>query len=1039
MSPSLPVPSPGALRVLRHIALGTSCTVAVGAGLITEDRRRRIHAAREVNNNAHRLKASRKYHSAGVETVRNFEEQVINFGEYRPFRDAETINSLDSQREDFLPDDASQGKMPSRREGLTRERNVASIDEQLNLLQDLSTVVQVPRARHASVAPTSRQNAMDFKDNRQVPMAKIGFHRPVEKAKPRISYRPLLDANTNTHFEDNRQELREIDPRLELLSDISTMLKRASSIEHIQVAARLLEDEISCRTSENVLSQELIDTCLDVFYACDTHHRIYIYAPILQKILALGPIEAKLFYGLKSLETMQLLLRHANTTEVTDIRLLKVKQAAEIFLAEIAPKHSLPKVMLFFAEQLGEETLRAGYYSTTEAIFQRISTDSESKSSISVRQAILANVRQGDVKKGLHYFRNFFPSTGPLQVHFSEVTDALFDICLARNWLNSAEEVIRIATEMVQATDRQLRISWYLKDQCRSLLRQHWRTMRDIASTQALFQRLTPFLDCVGQPQKFYSAMFQLCVQAGKRAEGDVYLQKLGPLTGANKVDIRTCGNVALSQAMENNWEGVQKTLKIISKCPEHFQEDVSASFLPSFKLFAKSHSVSATEQFLISFIEKNGLVPTSYISNVMINKYAQDGEVARIPAWLKYMEKFNVFMDSWTFNILLTTCRDEHNFCFEQLWSLCQKFRTMSSNTIDQMTAEILQQAAIKIAKQNPDVLRRYLSMVKTLRSGLHRDSSFHVSTMMREKIATGRPDKASKIYERAQRSLASAPTVLATAVEAANECAKGDGFEASIALLKKADDAGRDITYALTPIMMRQLTIKCSYGGDIRKPILSVINDFKKHGFKPSLSVATKAVGLLNDAGYFQEAIGLWEDLCCANNSNLVVDTKCLTVLMRSYIALMNFGGIEWVINTLEQKQIKPDEHLKLLLKNAFSRANKAVKANSENELMKDFRDVLGRSYRFVIIKMKESAQKKAEAEKTTLEIMGMAAKAHQIEGKEIGCVMETEVQTETSPVYSDCKCLDEAKGKDANEKELDLYPDSLESGCVPESLVM
>jgi hypothetical protein len=63
MPSTLPVPSKSALRTLRNLALGTSCTVAFSVGLLTADRRRRIHAAREIRDNARKLKSTRQYHS----------------------------------------------------------------------------------------------------------------------------------------------------------------------------------------------------------------------------------------------------------------------------------------------------------------------------------------------------------------------------------------------------------------------------------------------------------------------------------------------------------------------------------------------------------------------------------------------------------------------------------------------------------------------------------------------------------------------------------------------------------------------------------------------------------------------------------------------------------------------------------------------------------------------------------------------------------------------------------------------------------------
>src|SRR5277367_1623251 len=121
MSPSLPVPSKGALRSLRHIALGTSCTVAFGTGLITEDRRRRIHTAREASENARRLKTSRKYHGTGLSVAATFEEQVENYCKYGPWKRGNRQRILDPDWSDAPPNGASSTQ-------LSQVEPIASLD-----------------------------------------------------------------------------------------------------------------------------------------------------------------------------------------------------------------------------------------------------------------------------------------------------------------------------------------------------------------------------------------------------------------------------------------------------------------------------------------------------------------------------------------------------------------------------------------------------------------------------------------------------------------------------------------------------------------------------------------------------------------------------------------------------------------------------------------------------------------------------------------------------------------------------------------------
>ena len=73
MPSTLPVPSKGALRALRTLALGTTCTVAFTVGVLTEDRRRRINTVQQACDNARKIKSSRQYHSTGaVEAIEAF-------------------------------------------------------------------------------------------------------------------------------------------------------------------------------------------------------------------------------------------------------------------------------------------------------------------------------------------------------------------------------------------------------------------------------------------------------------------------------------------------------------------------------------------------------------------------------------------------------------------------------------------------------------------------------------------------------------------------------------------------------------------------------------------------------------------------------------------------------------------------------------------------------------------------------------------------------------------------------------------------------
>jgi hypothetical protein len=175
MSPSLPVPSKGALRALRHIALGTSCTVAFGAGLITEDRRRRIHTAREVSENARRLKTSRKYHSAGLSVAATFEEQVENYCKYGPWKGGDKQGILDPDWSDARLSGAS-------------TTQTSSVEATASLDVSGSAPTKLRQFGRIEVIETTKWNLWN-----PVGSPKIGEVRPVKSARKlekRIAARP---------------------------------------------------------------------------------------------------------------------------------------------------------------------------------------------------------------------------------------------------------------------------------------------------------------------------------------------------------------------------------------------------------------------------------------------------------------------------------------------------------------------------------------------------------------------------------------------------------------------------------------------------------------------------------------------------------------------------------------------------------------------------------------------------------------------------------------------------------------------------------
>ncbi len=295
MPTTLPVPSKGALRALRKLALGTSCTVAFGAGLLTEDRRRRIHSAREVHDNAKKLKSSRKYHSAGTTALEAFEDQTLRY------RD-----------EAFW--------LPS---NVLRSAATGSVDSTslANTPQPESPVAESPERASLEIPQYIRQESKNAWKS------------------PRTIVSPSLISEISEYSKVSKQQSHNLQHKLAL--DITKLLEQDTpNIE--QAASRFFEaSKKGLHVAETGILRALLDAAIKLSNACRRQENPEMSVRVLEIVLSHGLIAEDDYHQFGPADIMQDLLRR-KTGGGALLDPTNLRKACSIYLTKFKEK---PKAM----------------------------------------------------------------------------------------------------------------------------------------------------------------------------------------------------------------------------------------------------------------------------------------------------------------------------------------------------------------------------------------------------------------------------------------------------------------------------------------------------------------------------------------------------------------------------------------------------------------------------------------------------------------------------------------------------------------------
>jgi hypothetical protein len=882
MPTTLPVPSKGALRALRSLALGTSCTIAISAGLLTEDRRRRIHAAREVHDNAKKLKSSRKYHSTGTAVIETFEDPLLQYRE----------NAF------WLPSNVLKSTIPR---ATTDKRTIDGYEVQDRSPAPPPTPTPLRISRYPYAISARRSSFLPFVKT------ETSLNRPGNT--------PPDPPETPKHKLHNRQG--------KLATDVTKLLQYPENVD--EAASRFFEAFEEGLSIDGLgISQRLLEVAIELRNACEAQLKFESSDKVFDSILGSGTLHEEHFHLFHPEAVVsRLIARQASDDSFLDPE--KLRKASSIFLTKFKEKpRTMSKRMLLLGEKLCAETCRFGMYDLTLDIYSRVQSTRESGPPVAVAHLIIATHRRGHHKKVFRYFHKYYTQTTPDQLEFFNVGGLAIESILSTGRIDRAEQALIAASQMAEKTGISASTTWFLK-----VLGCDWRTYRDLERTRSLFGRLEPLLHVVQHPQACYGAMIQFCIEASNEPLAQRFYDTMRQSYSAIPEDTRIYGHFAFAKAKHNDWLGVKDDfckMKKASTGPQYDQK-LGSSFAPILDLYVRTHPIGDIEEFVRYFIDEIGINLTTTLTNIMVEAYGKVKEIDSLTRWIDYASAAGCPVDSVTFNTILNKCAYAWNIPFWEIFRLHHTVRHLGpghSKFLDEDTVPILRGIAMSGSPSQEELTRR-LRTLKTLdRKSPDILDSKAVLRAMSVTFAKKNPIATLKVYKRAQKDQVLLESKhLYLAVKASLQLHPNNAEE-TLRHVQDAQKMGVDVSQAISTIIVHQMTAMYEEGGKESRQIPELaqrtVTTLEKCGMKVSPSIVMQAANILGKQGRHRLSIDVLESLSHRINfQTSSFNLATLTILLKAYIGLRDHVGIQWVIKTLSANKLYPDTRFRLYLKNA------------------------------------------------------------------------------------------------------------------------
>jgi hypothetical protein len=972
MPSKIPVPSKGALKALRTLALGTSCTIAFSVGVITEDRRRRIHSAREVQENAKKLKASRNYHSGGLSSLPVFEEEVARYGHFGPVVEGESPRAVELRWSETPPQIRTDQEEPSIRR--KRKKMPATSTPPSNT--ETSSPIGESKAPKAVFGRTDSSTSV-LQQSREA-------RRSNSIESQNTQSQGLLTTDLLTQeLATKREDSFSIDNSgaLELPSDIRSILDGLGDVKLIDSALGRFRQLVlnPLRKQTLVLDENILVLTRRVITACSQHCRFWDASYLLCELLKLHPLDEDALLSFQPDTIIQGLLSECGFQGRNLGRGNKgmVENATKLFLARLQESSKFySPLVLDLGVKLCTVTWTAKLYDSTVAIFWRLHAIYGEQAYRCCDKLILASFARKKYEDAVQLYHRFLPQMQIDQTTFYETTNVALRSALIQDRPQEAVALLVLAGNTAKTYGLESSAYWFLQS-----IGQLWRERRDLSAIKLAFDNLAPAMDTVNHPVAVYAAMIQFCVESGEEDQAAQYLKNLEQKLDRKVSDTRISGHFALAKAMRGDWIGVEKDFAAMNQSRALRVKDYNAVFTPILKLYSSTHSIDETEHFLATYVDVYGIRINEYAAHTMVAAYVKNKEVDALSRWLQLCRNYGLKVTSATFNLVFKSCWNLWHVRYDLLLNMYERAKALDCGLVDDGTLSILRQAATET--NHTQLPRTRLEKLEVHSIVSDPTSGNGILQEMQNHISAGHPENALHVYRQAKlNNIKIGSSLVSMAVKAALQTHDVDGFAMAADIIRDARANQHDITAALSPLLCAHISEMDLHGQDISYMVRKLCTSLEAQGLEVTMLVATHAASRLIDHGRVRQAIGLWTALLDYNgpeqkNAMKSTDLVALSVLLKGFLILRDHRGLQWVLQTLHANDIVPDARFKQKIKNARYAIRKHLAQYPHDHEAQAWSQQLEDCYKQVVGKRSHLASEITTAQRKALAILQVAIK--------------------------------------------------------------
>ncbi|KAK4165948.1 ribonuclease T2 [Cladorrhinum sp. PSN259] len=870
MPSSLPVPSKAALTVLRGLALGTSCTIA----LIVEDRRRRINNAVRVINNGDKIKSCRKYHSGGKALAAALEQEVVvDASLFKPPREDGEENTASPGRQKAHDEGVKVTEaVEAGKEGSLGSRPAVSAENekqndpfavliaasatsapvenlQPNTFKLSSTSSQGPKL--AVLSPNTSESAPTMLSETQ-PREPFACLKEPENSKPSPFEPPNIGSiGMPTWSQPASGEMKES----QFPSNHGFLAKvhhacDTKNYRELAAAIRNVLDAFEANVAPDNQDAQWLGATARLCKTCQELGRIDDAATILGQVVKRGPISQGHYVAHDPASLLEALIVEAGSPDSGKHAYnAKLDILYQIFMAKyevVAPDFRLYKVgakLLEMADLVNVIWRRQWRY-----LFQRCNNLAlaADNASHSLTQWFITKLYEAmSCTAAIETFLWTYQRAPQTPVSIIEVANIVVNCVKSAN-NHRADHVLKGLCKLCAESLGSMRLNsrWVVE-----LLAAHWKRYGDFDQTEALFQHLGAEDDLsrvVLDPESIFRIMVELSLEAGDENKARSYFDSAVVQGLVLESNVRMLGVFAKYHAKKGNWEDVRKTFGAmeVDKTDPKAMEMYGKTFVPVLKIYAEHHTVNETDNFMRLYMAEFNVPVNKFLVTLMAKEYAKLRDVDSIVGWLDYCAHSGFKVDAAFSNAILVNIRRHWNMPFRDLRTLFRKLRELSPDFIDEHTEQFMAKAAVTASRYGGSAAIGRLLSLRLTKHKVSPKVPIHANQRtnrqlieeMRAKLVCGCPRSAWLLYRKVtvEKRLPFHEYVLRLALKALLQM-DSQNLTRAFELVRQLKDEGKEVTGAINYLLAVQIgNMKFEYDEAALPAVKAILEKFKKGGLE-------------------------------------------------------------------------------------------------------------------------------------------------------------------------------------------------------------